>query len=73
ICLDINDRPKVNVTDEQAKKIINRVSGCKSVAEFQQLDTARRNACLNRTQGTVLCVNPKLAITYYYIHPLHFE
>ena len=36
-CLDIEDRPKAKVTDEQAKKIIEKISKCKNVAEFQSL------------------------------------
>ena len=36
-CLDVEDKPKIKVTDEQAKKIIEKVSKCKNVAEFQIL------------------------------------
>ncbi len=36
-CLDVEDKPKVKVTDEQAKKIIEKISKCKNVAEFQAL------------------------------------
>lgn len=34
-CLDIEDKPRIKVTDEQAKRIIEKVSKCKNVAEFQ--------------------------------------
>lgn len=36
-CLDIEDKPKTKATDEQAKKIIEKISKCKNVAEFQRL------------------------------------
>ncbi|MBQ8741264.1 MAG: transposase [Clostridia bacterium] len=36
-CLDVEDKPKIKVTDEQAKKIIENISKCKNVAEFQIL------------------------------------
>ena len=37
ICLDIEDKPSIKVTDEQAKKIIEKVSKCKDIIEFQNL------------------------------------
>ena len=36
-CLDIEDKPRVRVTDEKAKEIIAKFSKCKSVADFQKL------------------------------------
>lgn len=36
-CLDVEEKPKIKVTDEQAKKIIEKISKCKNVAEFQNL------------------------------------
>lgn len=38
-CLEICDTPKVRVTDEQAKQIIEKYSKCKTVSEFQKLDS----------------------------------
>ena len=37
VCLDIEDKPKIKVTDEQAKRIIEKYSKCKNVSEFQHL------------------------------------
>ena len=37
-CLDVEDKPCIKVTDEQAQKIIAKISKCKNVAEFQKLD-----------------------------------
>lgn len=42
-CLEINDKPKIRVTDEQAKKIIEKYSKCKNASEFQKLDTVNRD------------------------------
>ena len=44
-CLDIDDeRPRLK--DERAAKIMQRLSGCSNVAEFQQLDADVRNDVL---------------------------
>lgn len=45
-CLDIESKPIVKVTDEQARRIIEKYSKCKSVAEFQALDVKTRDRCL---------------------------
>ena len=34
-CLDIDDSKKLRMTDEQAKILIERVSGCSNIGEFQ--------------------------------------
>ena len=44
-CLDIDDeRPRIK--DERASKIMQRLSGCSNVAQFQQLDVKVRNEVL---------------------------
>ena len=45
-CLEIEEKPIVRVTDEQAQKIIYRYSNCKSVADFQNLNIKQRDGCL---------------------------
>ena len=45
-CLEIEEKPIVRVTDEQAQKIIYRYSKCKSVADFQNLNIVQRDKCL---------------------------
>ena len=42
-CLEIEDTPKIRVTDEQAKRIIKKVSNCENSAEFQKLDSISRD------------------------------
>ena len=45
-CLEIEEKPIIRVTDEQAQKIIYRYSKCKSVADFQKLNIVQRDKCL---------------------------
>ena len=47
MCLEIEAFPKISYTDEQAKKIIEKVSRCKTVSEFQGLDKESRNRYLS--------------------------
>ena len=47
-CLDIDENPKVKVTDEQARKIIEKISKCKNVAEFQSLASALKEKYIKR-------------------------
>lgn len=42
-CMEISENARKRVTDEQAKRVIFAVSGCRSAAEFQRLPTARRD------------------------------
>lgn len=55
-CLDIEDKPKIKATDEQAKKIIEKISKCKSVAEFQNLDIKIRDKCLKKLRESGLSI-----------------
>ena len=42
-CLEVEDTPKIRVTDEQAKRIIKTVSKCENSTEFQSLDSKLRD------------------------------
>lgn len=42
-CLDVETKPIIKTTDEQAKSIIEQYSKCTSVADFQNLDINTRN------------------------------
>lgn len=55
-CLDVEDKPKIKVTDEQAKKIVEKISKCKNVAEFQALDVKTRDKCLKRLRESGLSI-----------------
>lgn len=69
ICLDIEDKPKIKVTDEQAKKIIEKYSKCKNVAEFQALDIKLRDKCLIyfKEKGISIRQISRLTGTSYYL------
>lgn len=55
-CIDIEDKPKMKVTDEQAKKIIEKISKCKNIAEFQALDIKFRDKCLKKLRESGLSI-----------------
>ena len=47
-CLDISDKVITRVTDEQAKMLIRKVSKCENVAEFQSLESVKRDRYLKK-------------------------
>ena len=55
-CLDIESKPIIKVTDEQAQRIIEKYSKCKSVAEFQALDVKTRDKCLEKFKENGLSI-----------------
>lgn len=63
VCLDVEDKPKIKVTDEQAKKIIEKISKCKNVAEFQTLDVKIRDKCLKRLRESGLSIRQVSRLT----------
>lgn len=42
-CLEIEETTKIRVTDEQAKRIIKKISNCENSTEFQALDPRLRD------------------------------
>lgn len=68
-CLDVEDKPKIKVTDEQAKKIIEKISRCKNVADFQALDIKTRDKCLRlfKEKGVSIRQISRLTGMSYYI------
>ncbi len=55
-CLEIEDKPIVRVTDEQAQKIIYKYSKCKSAAQFQNLNLKQRDKCLIKFRESGLSI-----------------
>lgn len=53
-CLEMEDR--FRLTDEEARRIIKRISKCKTVADFQSLDIAKRNAYLKKLHKNGLSI-----------------
>ncbi len=47
-CLEIQNKPIIRVTDEQAKKIIYKYSKCNSVAEFQKLKSVSKEKFITK-------------------------
>lgn len=62
-CLEIEEKPLVKVTDEQAKKIIQKYSKCNSVAEFQALDIKTRDKCLKKFRKSGLSIRQTSRLT----------
>ena len=56
ICLDVEDNPRIKVTDEQAKNMIEKISKCKTVAEFQQLGVGSRDKYLKKMRESGLSI-----------------
>ena len=63
-CLEIEENPIVRVTDEQAQRIITKVSKCKNVSEFQKPDAVLKQKY--RDKGTVL-LSPNLKHFYMFL------
>lgn len=42
-CLDITDKPRIRITDEQAREAVKKISGCDNVVEFQKLTPINRD------------------------------
>ena len=47
-CLDIEDKPLIKFTDEEAQRIIEKISECSNVSEFQALDIKLRDKYLKK-------------------------
>ena len=47
-CMEIADNQRKRVTDEQAKKLMQRFSGCDIAAKFQALPMERREKALRK-------------------------
>lgn len=45
-CLEIETKPDIRITDEKAKKIIQKKAKCDSVVEFQEIPKAKRDKLL---------------------------
>ena len=47
-CLEIEDKPVIRVTDEQAQRIIFKYSKCKTVAEFQKCSSSLKEKYIKK-------------------------
>lgn len=69
-CLEIEEQKNIKVTDEQAKKIIEKYSKCSTVTEFQALNPEKRNKYLKmfREKGlSIRQISRLTGISYYVV------
>lgn len=69
-CLDVEDKPIIKVTDEQAQRIIEKYSKCKNVTEFQALDIKTRDNCMKKFRESGLSIRQisrLTGISYYLV------
>ena len=45
-CLEVEDQHRM--TDAEAQQLIFKISKCKNIADFQKLDTEKRNSCIRK-------------------------
>lgn len=72
-CLDIEEKTIIKVTDEQARKIIEKYSKCKNASEFQALDISARDRCLKRLRENGLSIRQirrLIGVSYYLIQKM---
>jgi REP element-mobilizing transposase RayT len=72
-CLDIEDKSTAKVTDEQAQKIIEKYSKCKSATEFQKLEIKTRDKYLKKFKENSLSIRQISRLTgvsYYVVQKL---
>ena len=67
--LEDENNPQKRMTDEQAQRIIEKNSKCKSIAEFQKLDANVRDKCLKlfKEKGLSIRQISRLTGTSYYL------
>ena len=53
-CLDIADKPMVRLTDEQAKVVMVKATGCENASDFQRLTPINRDKAILRLRKSGL-------------------
>ena len=69
-CLEMRDTPPKRVTDQQAKQILQKYTGCDSASAFQALSTAERDKYIHKLKKVGLSVRQisrLTGMTYYVI------
>ena len=62
VCLDVQEND-FRLTDEEAKKIIEKISRCRNSAEFQKLDTAKRDVFLKLCRDSGISIRQLSRLT----------
>lgn len=68
-CLDVEERASKRVTDEEARKIIKKISKCENVTEFQALPIGKRDKYLKmfKEKGVSIRQISRLTGVSYYV------
>ena len=69
-CLEMRDTPPKRVTDQQAKQILQKYTGCDSASAFQALSTAERDKYIHKLKKVGLSIRQisrLTGMTYYVI------
>ena len=62
-CMDIAEKVMARVTDEQAQKLIRKISKCESVADFQSLEPEQRDKYLKKLKEQGLSIRQLSRLT----------
>ena len=64
ICLEMDDRPLIpRISDEQARTMIQKTSGCENVSDFQSLEIRMRNAHIKSLKAKGLSIRQLCRLT----------
>lgn len=62
-CMDVSSSSPIRLTDEQAKKIIKKISGCVSVAEYQALEDTFKEKYMRKLRNKGLSIRQLARLT----------
>ena len=63
VCLEMETERRKAVTDEQAKKIIKKISGCSNVTEFQSLDAKHKQNAIKKIYKKGVSIRQMIRLT----------
>jgi hypothetical protein len=62
-CMDVTEKAVLRVTDEQAKILIQKISKCENISDFQHLDPDQRNKYLKKLREKGLSIRQLSRLT----------
>ena len=62
-CMDVTEKAVLRVTDEQAKILIQKISKCENISDFQHLDPDPRNKYLKKLREKGLSIRQLSRLT----------
>ena len=75
-CLEMNDAPIHRVTDQQAKQIMKKITGCDNVTAFQTLASLEKNKCilkLKRSGLSIRQISRLTGVSYYAVQKIRWK